>query len=445
MWLPSFSKDIQLDILVFTTIIALLLSSIFFPACIADDGDENEIFDEDTLQHSLAKAEQWLIANLNEDGYFNYLYDPSSDTYSASNNMIRQLMASRVLAEMCHENATLEALHQKNLNYIFGHWYQEENETGYIFYSNKSKLGAMAMVLRTLIYSPFFDNYQDQVTKLANCILSLQHEGGSFEPWYIEPSYSYDADYLLTFYSGEALLSLVELYSKTKNNTYLNAVILSQDFYVERYVVDLVYNYYPAYVPWHTQSLNKLYQITGNQIYADAILILNDKLLELQDIDGPAEYFGRFYNESTPQYGSPHSSSDAVYTEGLAYAYEIAVLINDTEHQQKYKDAVILGAYNLINLQYTSPDERIDGAIRYHADDDRMRVDTTQHTIDAFNKILDVFESGWTYVVNANTTSLNEYHQEDTDDMIWYAACVGALLVVVILFLITKQKEKFKK
>jgi len=442
MWLPSFSKDIQLNILVFTTIIALLTSSIFLPACIAGDDDENEIFDEDTLQNSLAKAEQWLIANLNEDGYFNYLYDPSGGTYSTSNNMIRQLMASRVLAEMCHKNTSLEPLHQKNLDYIFTHWYQEDDETGYIFYKNKSKLGAMAMALRTLVYSPFFDEHQSKATKLANCILSLQNADGSFDPWYIEPSYDYNADYLLTFYSGEALLSLVELYIKTNNNTYLDAAILSQDFYVGRYVVDLVYNYYPAYVPWHTQSLNKLYQIAGNQIYADAILILNDKLLEIQDVDGPLEHLGRFYNESTPQYGSPHSSSDAVYTEGLAYAYEIAVLINDTEHQQKYRDAIVLGAYNLVNLQYTSSDEKIDGAIRYHVDDDRIRVDTTQHTIDAFNKILDVSGSEW---AANNTTALNEHPRESMDDMIWYIVGIGILSTVIILFLITKQQEKSKK
>jgi len=93
-----------------------------------------------------------------------------------------------------------------------------------------------------------------------------------------------------------------------------------------------------------------------------------------------------------PEYGTPHSSSDGVYTEGLAYAYEVARLVNDTEHQNKYKIGIILGVHNLVSLQYDSSDDKIDGAIRYNIDDYRIRIDTTQHTIDAFRKILDVFE-----------------------------------------------------
>ena len=371
------------------------MSSFLFSGCIKEDEEnykENPVFDEEKINNSLDNAEKWLISNLREEGCFNYLYDPSTETYSTNNNMIRQLMASRLLAEMSKDNISLQPLHQKNLDYIFYHWYKEDNDTGYIFYNNKSKLGAMAMALRTLAHSPFFNDYQDQAMKLANCIFSLQNPDGSFEPWFIEPDYVYDADYLLTFYSGEAILSLVEMYIKTNNSFYLDGAIESQDFYIDKYVVHLEDNYYPAYVPWHTQSLNKLYNITGNQTYADAVLILNDKLLELQNTGGPPEHLGRFYNDSTPQYGSPHSSSDGIYTEGLAYAYEIAVHLNDTNHQEKYTNAIMLGVQNLISLQYNSSDKKINGAIRCTVDDLRIRIDTTQHTIDAMRKILEIYD-----------------------------------------------------
>ena len=385
----------QHKIIILIIISIFITSSFLFSGCIknVEDGyKEKPVFDKEKINNSLDKAEKWLISNLREEGYFNYIYYPSTETYSTNNNMIRQLMASRLLAEMSKDNISLQPLHQKNLDYIFYHWYKEDNDTGYILYNNKSKLGAMAMALRTLVHSPFFNDYQDQAIKLANCIFSLQNPDGSFEPWFIEPDYICDADYLLTFYSGEAILSLVEMYLKTNNSFYLDVAIESQDFYIDKYVVHLEDNYYPAYVPWHTQSLNKIYNITGNQTYANVVLILNDKLLELQNTEGPPEHLGRFYNASTPQYGTPHSSSDGIYTEGLAYAYEIAVYLNDTNHKEKYTNAITLGVQNLITLQYNNSDEKINGAIRCTENDFRIRIDTTQHTIDALRKVLEIYD-----------------------------------------------------
>ena len=394
----------------FVLIIILLVSSLlsvyvfYLPGEGDSDGElqkeKQDVYDLNLseIQDSLDRGIDWLIFNFKDKGCFYYIYDPSTGEYSTNNNMIRQLMASRVLAEISHNNDTLEGLHQKNLDFMFNYWYKEEADRGYIYYNSKSKLGAIGMALRTLVYSPFFDNYTEEAKKLVNSILYLQNEDGSLEPWYIEPSYDYDKDYLLTFYSGEAILSLVEYYLKTSNESILDAAILSQDYYVDRYVYNLEENYYPAYVPWHSQSLNKLYKITGNDEYADAIMIMNDELLNIQDYENN-ETIGRFYNASLPQYGSSHSSSDGVYTEGLAYAYEIAALLNDTDHMQKYEDAVVLGVYNLISLQYTAENvgsydypERLIGGMRYNIDDGRIRIDTTQHTIDAFMKILLVFE-----------------------------------------------------
>lgn len=317
--------------------------------------------------------------------------------------MIRQFMASRHLAEMSEENTSLRSLHQKNLDYIFDHWYREDGDIGYIYFNSKSKLGAMAMMLRTLVYSPFFDDYIKEAYRLVNCILYLQKNDGSFNAWYIEPGYTYNEAYLLKFYSGEAILSLIEFYEKTGNETVLEKAIFAQDFYIEEYVTNMSKNYYPAYVPWHTQSLNKIYLINGKQKYAEAIFILNDELLKIQDTENN-ETLGRFFNYTYRNYGKPHSSSDGVYTEGLAYAYEIALNLNDEEHINKYKTAIELGSKNLIRLQYNETEaqnynhpERIVGALRINNSRSpnisrlNIRIDTTQHAMDGFRKIISIF------------------------------------------------------
>ena len=100
------------------------------------DGDEDDTIpsqgiDAEKVQTALSLAEDWLVSNVNDEGYFNYLYDPVSGQYSTSNNMIRQLMASRQLAEMSQENTSLRTLHRKNLDYVLANWYQEIGENGF--------------------------------------------------------------------------------------------------------------------------------------------------------------------------------------------------------------------------------------------------------------------------------------------------------------------------
>lgn len=358
---------------------------------------DRDVFLKD-VQESNDLATGWLVANVRDKGLFYYIFEPKQGNYPDKNNAIRQLMASRLLAELSHEDRSLMELHTKNVDFVMTNWYKEDGDVAYMLYNNKSKLGANAMALRLLLESPLYDEYRDQADKLAKGILSLVQEDGSFVPWYVEPSYDYDADYLLTFYSGEALVALVEYYEKTEGPEYLAAAMYSQDFYVDRYVDNIEQYYYPAYVPWHTISLNKLYKITGEARYAEAIFVLNDKLLELLD---RTDFVGRFYKPETSYYGTPHVASDGVYTEGLAYAYEIAKRVGDSERMKQYEEALYLALQNLRSLQYT--DERLArfsheepwrllGAFMYRVGDSRIRTDNTQHTIDAYRKILEVFE-----------------------------------------------------
>jgi len=410
----------------------------------------------DKIEESLHMAQDWFLDNLRDEGDFNYRYSPSNGKYSTENNMIRQFMASRLLAELCQKNSSLQDMHRKNLDYVFEQWYREDNETGYIFYDNKSKIGANAMALRTLIYSPFFDEYTDEYKKIAHGIISLQHPNGSFEPWYIEPDYIYDKQNLLYYYSGQAILSLVELYDKTGNDTYLDAAVKSQDYYLVEYVENLNQTYYPALVPWHTISLSKLYDTTGKQEYTDAIFVLNDELIKMQNQNGypSIDYLGRFYDPSHPEYGIPFSGSTAIYVEGLAYAYKRARQVHDRDRMESYLKSIILGIHNLINLQfkgssmyYLQHPERVEGAIRYRVDNNRIRIDTTQHTIDGFMKILDVFENEgdttWNYVYNPETGELAEYYPERQDYTL--LVLVGVIIILgggFAYYIVTKNKAK---
>lgn len=370
----------------------------FAPGC----GDSSSVKSDPILSvvapsHALAK--QWFLNNIRDKGLFRYVYDVETNSYSHRNNELRQLMASRLLAEMAATDTELIPEHKKNLVFVFKYWYRERSGLGYIQYNSKSKLGANAMALRTLVASPLFDQYSSHANSLFAGILHLLDDDGSFTPWFQPPTYSYDPEYLLYFFSGEAILSLAEYYQRSGNPLALQAAKKAQEYYIDRYVKQIDVNFYPAYVPWHTQSLSLLFKITGDGRYAQAALLLNDRLLEIQDT---SNYVGRFYNPLTPQYGTPHSASDGVYIESLAYALEIAQCLNDAPRVQLYRNAIMLAAENLRSLQYHPgsenefgvPNERLVGGIRISPDRPNIRIDNVQHCIDACRKIADVLTQG---------------------------------------------------
>lgn len=345
-------------------------------------------------------AVSWLKRSTRNNGSLVYLYDTPREKSLDKMNMVRFWGTARGLAELASRQDAFVPLHEANLKYGFKKWYRQADREGYIFFNGRSKLGANAMALRTLIYSPKFSFYKNKATALANSILALQKDDGSFRAFYIEPDEPYDEERNLAFYSGETILTLAELYLKTKEAKYLDAALKSQDYYLEKYALNGPTKDFPRYVSWQIMSLSKLYEITGEERYAQAVFVLSDAVVGIQNIDGKPyiDYLGRFYDPEHPEYGPPHAASTAVYLEGLSHAYEMARRKQDKERMKVYKKGIVLGAINLINLQfrgsnmfYLARPEMVEGAVRYRVDDSRIRTDTVQHMIDSFSNILKVF------------------------------------------------------
>jgi hypothetical protein len=121
---------------------------------------------------------------------------------------------------------------------------------------------------------------------------------------------------------------------------------------------------------------------------------MNDRLLEIQDT---TRFVGRFYSPAFPEYGDPHSSSDGVYTEGLAYALELASACGDKRRAVSSFIAIEDAVANLISLQLTAKDagslqspEAALGAFRVRAGSEFIRIDCIGHIMDAYRRILQV-------------------------------------------------------
>lgn len=342
-------------------------------------------------------AEAWMLANQRTRGDVEYLYHPNTGQTSRNDNAIRQWITAYAMTHMALENPAILEQHRKNLDYLLSAYYRENDRNhGYILRNGKSKLGSNGLALRTLARSPLRagnPDYQRKARLLADGILSLINEDDTFQVWYVAPASTTPARdrMLMTFYSGEALIGLLEYAELADAPEYHRVAERVQRRYISLYVDDMVENYYPAYVPWHTLSLAHLYRVTGAREWADAAFRLNDKLLEMLD---RKHYVGRFYNPDTPQYGRPHASSDAVYTESLAAALGIARRAGDRVRIKRYRDALDLALPNLLSHQFQAaeprfpgPPERYVGGLRTSIHSTWIRVDNTSHAADALRGV----------------------------------------------------------
>jgi hypothetical protein len=353
----------------------------------------------DQIEQSEQLASQWFLDNFQPNGSFPYLYDTQQDVYVAADNDLRQLMASRLLAEMARTDTLARRLHSTNLAYIDSNLLRlTSTGRAYIHFRGHGKLGSIAMALRMLSASPYYGTRAAQAHSFARTIRELMNDEGAFRPLIVGTAGADHTKRLLTFYSGEAILALLEYAERYRDTAAFAAARRAQRYYIRQYVSDIHENYHPAYVPWHTLALHRLYVTTGERSYASAAFLLLDTLLAIQDT---VDVSGRFFNRDYTEFGPPHAAADAVYTEALAYGYELAHLTKDDTRLERYGKALRRALRHLLSLQITIaraaklPDHaRSVGAFRSGLGSWRIRIDNTQHALDALRKVLQLRNNG---------------------------------------------------
>ena len=337
------------------------------------------------LQSFISSTGKWLANNVRKDGRLEYKYMPSRGAYSKNNNMIRQWMGTHALAELWQhtgEENYKKTLH-RNVGYNLRNFFREEQDFGYIYYNGKAKLGAAACALMALARCPEDQSFNNVIKRLQSLMLRLHQEDGSFRTFLI-PEERNDNQ---SFYSGEALLALAMTDGRGMPIDTWSIVGAGRRYYMPYYRQTLRYT---PFIPWHTMAYWHAYQATKDTEYAEAIFEMNDWLICIQDIDDceTPDIAGRFYRYEHAFNGPPHSSSTAVYVEGLAYAYDLAKSFGHKSRCEAYIDSIRYGLRSLFQLQYRTENsfyltkkDRVLGGIRTTVTDNQIRCDNTQHTI----------------------------------------------------------------
>lgn len=341
------------------------------------------------IDERLGLMREWFLVNEREGNTLPYLYFPEKDELTDDNNIIRQLLTTQGIFALAkqHDDRELFEVGVNNLTAVFRKYYKFEEATGFGFFAGEKdvKLGGAALGIVAILEGGLAENYSNELAALARFVEAMQQPDGSFQTFYRPANFTSNDK----FYSGEALLAATRLFEFSGDQKWLTFVARSFSLYR----VKIKNNFLPQYVPWHTMAYAEMFAATGEQKYADFVFWMNDKLIDemLDKNPNDPRDLGCFYNATkNAEYGPPHSASTSVYVEGIGYAHSLANTVGDQIRLAKYREAIILGARSLLELQYTPQDssgfahpEKIMGAIRRTIDHDEIRIDQTGHSANA--------------------------------------------------------------
>lgn len=355
----------------------------------------DSVLTSDFLDTRLALMGEWARANQQSNGSLPYLYHPSRGDYPEGGNVIRYMITVQGLYALGNStnDASVLQVAKRAEAYAFASSYVVDLEKGYAYMKEEdgtAKLGATALAvlaLREGIASQSPLSVREKL--LGEYLLAMQREDGSFQT-FLHDENSIEND---RFYSGEALTALAVLARNSTDGRYEAALARSFPYYRTM----LGAEWYPQYAPWHMQAYTILYEIAPSEEYAAYVYSLADQLIETmlgEDEEALADEIGRFYNPNHPEWGPPHSSSTGIYTEGLTYALELALLRGDTERVERYRTAILVGSRALLALQWTPESayylehpERVVGALKRSITDNRHRVDQIGHAVNALVRV----------------------------------------------------------
>lgn len=340
----------------------------------------------------------WLVRSLADDGRMVYEYFPSRGDESASNNMIRQWMATIALVRVAGrtEDARLYDRIADNIDYNLGISYSTDGDFGLIADPDGDvKLGAVALAALAISQHPDRDRWAAEEAALRRTVDHLWQADGSFVTFYVPAGRNDNQN----FYPGEALLLWAVTLEDAADAELLDRFMRSFEYYRAWHREQAN----PAFVPWHSMAYETVWRLTGDDELRDFVFEMNDWLIAtMQQWDSaPSEdVAGRFYSAEHPEYGPPHASSDGVYLEGLIAAYRLAVAVDDAERVEAYRTAIARGLRHLMQLQfadavdmyYVSQRDRVAGGLRTTGYDNRIRVDNVQHGLLAVLNILEAFD-----------------------------------------------------
>lgn len=343
------------------------------------------------LMQSIHAGANWIVNMQEEQGRFQYWYDPGTNSYSDKHddNFLRQAGTSYALMlsyEVTKDSTYLKAA-KKSLNYLLQFKKELDEDKSYFLYNGKAKLGGIALPLLTMnkLYEVCKDTtYLEYMPKLLNMIIHLQshYETGRFKSTYVylgDYEHEKNSGWESNIYPGEALLALAFSYKNFGNELY------KQSF-------DKAFSYYSKnglwkdndFTSWSISAFAEMYTITKEERYAEFMHKMCDYSIRWQNLNPNYVVYGSIYPLPTV--------FTATTFEGLGDAILAAKVQGNLKRHKLYKERTLIACNWLMKLQYSNTDKKIPeqaiGGFRKNLYDSKIRIDNTQHAISAMIKAI---------------------------------------------------------
>ncbi len=344
---------------------------------------------EDLLGSALLAGE-YLLEHQKDNGMFDYLYDPLLDRNLVDYNLLRHAgtcYSLVLLYEVSRDARYLRAAH-RGLDFLCRHLKEPRPEhqdrdfralvTGD---PPEGNLGGTALSILALVEYRLStgDRSRDRLLEQMGQFLRFQQEdSGQFRHKYLYDSVK-ESTFESEYYPGEAILSLVRLYSIERDPSWLKTAEQGALWLIQQrdsQIDDSALNH----DHWLLMALNELYAISRSSIFLDHGMRIARVIVESQrKEDQPSEWKGSWGDP-------PRCSPAATRAEGLVAAYFLA--LEGHRDKDQFLHPLKAAAAFIRRCQLTAgqveslpnPEHAL-GGFRGSLEDWSIRIDYSQHAV----------------------------------------------------------------
>ncbi|WGD96987.1 hypothetical protein [Bacillus safensis] len=213
------------------------------------------------IKHLITSSANFLAKQVKDNGEFIYGYFPCYDKKINWYNSLRHAstLYSMIEAYEVIPNLYVKEQIEKALDYLKKEliYTATTNDVAFVVdWRNQQeiKLGANAAAILALTkYMEVFQTLDDLhlARKLANGIIHMQMNNGSFSHVLNYPSFQVKDEHRIIYYDGEAVFALMKLYNIDRNESWINAVEKAFDYFIKK-------DYWKHHDHWLSYCTNEL-------------------------------------------------------------------------------------------------------------------------------------------------------------------------------------------
>jgi len=357
---------------------------------------------EDLLQERIDIAAGYLADAVEPSGKFRYSYQPEKDRYNSGYNILRHCGTLYSMLEVFERSGNYRILEKAELAIDYLMDQISENtlkgtEVALVEEGGAVKLGGNGLAIVALAkYSEVTGNmeYLAVMQRLAKWMELTQADNGNFTIHKMAYPSGQVSSFISSFYPGEAILSLVRLYSLDRDPVWLDVAEKASKYLINvrdrrKTVRNIPHDH------WLLYGLNDLYRYRKDPLFVTHSLKIADAIISRQNSNRKvADWNGGYYIP-------PGSTPTATRTEGLCAAFRLALESGHSEKAEQYLDAIKRGVAFQLNTQigkenawfFPAPGRAL-GGFRKDLTESEIRIDYVQHNISALKGLLGIMKRG---------------------------------------------------